>query len=235
MNLNTLLRVVLRHRIVVSAVIVITISTAWGFWISVLPSYKADATVWVIPPDRDTDGSIVNPLQGLSAKSNDIVARALALSVNSAEWRRPLGEQGFATDYIVDDGDGTSPILTISVDADDRDLAIASRDALVEAIQAELVQTQNELGVAQEDRYVARPITVLPARVQHGSRDRLVASTVLLGLLAAVAFALLLDAFERGRERPSSPRRLDDERLMAERPDGAGSNGRDSSQAPVRV
>ena len=207
MNLNTLLRVVLHHKIVVSAVIVITISTAWGFWVSVLPSYKADATVWVIPPDRATDGTQINPLQGLSAKSNDIVARALALSVNSAEWRRPLVAQGFAGDYIVDDGDGTSPILAITVEADDRDVAIASRDAVVSAISSELSQVQDELGVASEDRFVARPITVLPARVQYGSRDRLVASTVLLGLLAAIAFALLLDAFERSRQRPAPRRR----------------------------
>ncbi|MDG2112872.1 MAG: hypothetical protein P8N02_09705, partial [Actinomycetota bacterium] len=197
MNLNTLLRVVLHHKIVVSALIVITISTAWGFWVSVLPSYKTEATVWVIPPDRTVDGDSTNPLTGLAAQSNDIVARALALSVNSPEWRGPLVDQGYAPDYLVDDGDGSSPLLSILVTADDQDVALVTRDAVIEAIQQELVNTQQELGVPAEDRYVVLPVTVLPARVQYGSRDRLVASTVLLGLLAAVAVALLLDAFER--------------------------------------
>lgn len=214
MNLNTLLRVLLRHRIVVSAVIVITISTAWGFWVSVLPTYKADAHVWVIPPSRSTDGIEVNPLQGISARSNDIVARAIALSVNSAEWRRPLVAQGYSADYLVDDGDGASPILAITVTADDRDLAIASRDRVVQVISEELAQTQDELNVSQEDRFVSRIITLLPARAQYGSRDRLVASTVLLGLLAAVAFALLLDAFERSRDRPTGRRRNDGDILQ---------------------
>lgn len=206
MNLNTLLRVVLHHKIVVSALIVITISTAWGFWVSVLPSYKTEATVWVIPPDRTVDGDITNPFLGLAAKSNDIVARALALSVNSPEWSEPLTAQGYAPDYIVDDGDGDSPLLSVTVSADDRDVAVVTRDAVIAAIQEELKNTQQELGVAAEDRYVVLPITVLPARVQYGSRDRLVASTVLLGLLAAVAVALLLDAFERSRSSSTSGR-----------------------------
>ena len=94
------------------------------------------------------------------------------------------------------------------------------------------MQTQNELSVAQEDRYVARPITVLPAREQHASRDRLVASTVLLGLIAAVAFALLLDAFERGRER-SSPASTDTGALPPVGEESGNGQGRVST--PVRL
>jgi hypothetical protein len=231
MNLNTLLRVVLRHRIVVSAVIVITISTAWGFWVSVLPTYKTEATVWVIPPSRAADGTDVNPLEGIAAKANDLVARALALSVNSPEWRRPLVEQGYSGDYIIDDGDGDSPFLGVIVEAEDRELALATRDALVEALNSELTQTQDALDVSVEDRIVLDTVTLDPARVEYGSRDRLVASTVLLGLLAAVAFALLLDAFERSRDQPTSGRRGSDGP-----PDSAdGVPDRLGASAPLRV
>ncbi|GEM_PF-5389836 len=207
MNLNTLIQVLMRHRIVVSALVVITISTAWGFWVSVLPTYKSEAVVWVIPPSKDNLGNETNPFLGISAKSNDLVAKALALSVNSPEWREPLVEQGYANDYLVDDGDGDSPLLSVIVEADDRDLSLATRDAVLSSLEQELEAMQTEADAPPEDRFTVNQITVLPARVQYGTRDRLVASTVLLGLLAAVAFALLLDAFERSRDEPTNGRR----------------------------
>ena len=207
MNLNTLIQVLMRHRIVVCALVVITISTAWGFWVSVLPSYKSEAVVWVIPPSRDNVGNETNPFLGVSAKSNDLVASALALSVNSPEWREPLVEQGYASNYLVDDDDGDDPLLAVIVEADDRDLSLATRDAVLSALEQELEAMQTEASAPPEDRFMVRQITVLPAQVQYGTRDRLVASTVLLGLLAAVAFALLLDAFERSRDEPTNGRR----------------------------
>ena len=211
MSLVGLVQVMLRHWVVTVAILVITVSTGVGFWVSVEPEFEADAVVVVFPSGRTNIDELENPLEQLSSRSNSIVATVISHNVNSVRWRDDLVLEGFERRYLIDAGDGSTPTISISVTSDDRTLAAASRDRLMQALVEELEAMQDELGVTVEDRFTLYPLTVDPARALYGSRDRLVIGTTLLGIMAAIGVALVLDSIARSRGRSRTLQGVADE------------------------
>jgi Chain length determinant protein len=207
LDLATLFRVLLRQWFVVLTALLIAGSAAFGAWMTADADYRADATVTVLPPQNDVDGQPQNPYDQISAKSNADLARLLALKLNGGQYRSVIGDQGLSTNYLVDNGDSTTPILRISVDTAVAEEAQETIDALVQAVGDELYNLQNRFVQDDGALYTVDVIDRTPRPVQRfGDRTRLTLSVLILGIGAAIAVAVFADNIERAlRRRWSSP------------------------------
>jgi len=207
LDLATLIRVLLRQWFVVLTALVIAASAAFGAWVTADADYRTNASVMVLPPQLDSEGQPQNPYDQIAAPNNADLAQLLAIKLNGPQYRRAMGERGLSTNYLVDNGDATTPILTISVETQTAAQATQTLDALVLAVGDELQALQSRFVDAGGSLYTVDVLdrTPQPTR-RYGDRTRLTLSVLILGVGAAIAVAVLADNVERAlRRRWASP------------------------------
>ena len=207
MDLATLVRVLLRQWFVVLTALVIAASAAFGAWVTADADYRANASVMVLPPQLDAEGQPQNPYDEIAAPNNADLAQLLAIKLNGPQYRRAMRDRGLSGNYLVDNGDATTPILTISVETQTAAEAAETLDALVQAVGDELLALQSRFVEEGGSLYTVDVLdrTPQPTR-RYGDRTRLTLSVLVLGLGAAIAVAVLADNVERAlRRRWASP------------------------------
>jgi hypothetical protein len=197
-DLNALLRLLGRQWFVVLTALLIAASSAYGAWVTADPTYQSTATVSVLPALTDPEGQAQNPYDALGNRSTAEIAQRLTIQLNGTEWRRSIRSQGLSPEYLVDNGDGTSGILRVTVETDNPEQAQATLDAVVAGMGDELANQQGRFELPEDRRYTLDVLTAsTAARQLFGNRTRLTVSVLLLGVGAAVAVALLADNLER--------------------------------------
>jgi hypothetical protein len=197
-DLNALLRLLGRQWFVVLTALLIAASSAYGAWVTADPTYQSTATVSVLPALTDPEGQPQNPYDALGNRSTAEIAQRLTIQLNGTEWRRSIRSQGLSPEYLVDNGDGTSGILRVTVETANPEQAQATLDAVVAGMGDELANQQGRFELPEERRYTLDVLTAsTAARQLFGNRTRLTVSVLLLGVGAAVAVALLADNLER--------------------------------------
>ncbi len=192
-----LIRSVVRHWVALAVVAVVTASTACGFWMSSPPSYDTSSSFLVLAPAAEISSELSNPLTGSSFEANAVLAEALALRVNGADGRTEIERLGLSSDYELAPSDLGSPILHLRVSAADSTVAGAAADALTRLVDEGLSATQDDLGVALSVRFELRTLDVGAPVANHEARNRLVALTLAIGLLAAPALGITLDSMAK--------------------------------------
>lgn len=233
MDLNALLRLLGRQWFVVLTALLIAASSAYGAWVTADPTYQSNAVMSVLPALTDTEGQPQNPYDALGDRATAEIAQRLTIQLNGAEWRRSIRSQGLSPDYLIDNGDGTSGILRVTVETDDPEQAQATLDAVVAGMGEELANQQGRFELPAERRYTLDVLTASTGAQQlFGNRTRLTVSVLLLGVGAAVAVALLADNLERtlrdrGRARTAARTTRAPDAAGGWDPDQAGeANGR---------
>jgi hypothetical protein len=226
-DLNALLRLLGRQWFVVLTALLIAASSAYGAWVTADPTYQSNATVSVLPALTDPDGQPQNPYDALGDRATAEIAQRLTIQLNGTEWRRSIRSQGLSPEYLVDNGDGTSGILRVTVETDNPEQAQATLDAVVAGMGEELANQQGRFELPEERRYTLDVLTAsTAARQLFGNRTRLTVSVLLLGVGAAIAVALLADNLERtlrDRARARSAASTTDATEITGREGGEGS------------
>jgi len=185
--------------------------------IKVVPTnHQATGQVLLLPPSQPAPtGSRINPYLNLPSGLT-FTASLIAGAVTTLDVQRDMDAAGFSSPYSVSVVPGSGPLLVISVEDTDPSAAIATRNELIDRINAELLRIQQKEDVPETQIIIAREFGVSQqAEVLAGAKLRALAVIVALG---AILTAIVVFSVERAASR----------RLNAERsPDGpalAGSN-----------
>jgi hypothetical protein len=232
-DLNALLRLLGRQWFVVLTALLIAASSAYGAWVTADPTYQSSAVVSVLPALTSPEGQAQNPYDALGNRSTAEIAQRLTIQLNGTEWRRSIRSQGLSPEYLVDNGDGTSGILRVTVETDDPEQAQATLDAVVAGMGEELANQQGRFELPAERRYTLDVLTAsTAARQLFGNRTRLTVSVLLLGVGAAIAVALLADNLERTLRERGRAKTATQTTRAPETPAGAGPDPHDQAGEP---
>lgn len=195
---------------------ILMIAAAFAALVTVPTNYQASGQVLLLPPTKlAVQGQPVNPYLNLPG-SLTFTATLVASTIVSPEVARDLVLDGYPSEYSVSVVPGTGPLIIISVEHDDQEVALALRDELLVRIEAQVDAIQDEEEVIDTQLIEARRFNVTEeAEVLAGNRLRALGGIAALGTLLAV---LSISAAERRATRqrrnrsgdtPDPPRRRD--------------------------
>lgn len=223
MNLERALRVLLRRWLVVVIGAALSLGAAVYLYTSTAPTYIASARLLLLLPpgaeDEETDSSPFLYLpNGL-----DILARVVASGPQSSASALGFEAQGLVSAFEVD-VDPASPIIIVEVQGEDPANVIATRDAVVQALQAELERVQEEEEVPARQEASARVFAAedTPTALS-GDRRRNTLAVVAAGGLLTLLAAFGVDWLANGRTSRSLRHR--GERQGSPGPSGAQTAG----------
>lgn len=204
MDFGSALRILLRRWIIVLLGMVVTGGAVFYLSTTAPPRYQATGRMLLLLPAdaRGTEepGSPFLYLpNGLS-----VLAQIVSVAPDSKDFHRDLMDQGLSSAYDIG-VDPSSPTITVSVTGEDPDNVIATRDALVRGLQAELLQVQEEEGTPERQTAHTRVYAVEETPTQvAGNRTRsmlaVAAAGGLLTLVAVFGIDRLLE-IRKGRAR----------------------------------
>jgi hypothetical protein len=214
MDLWESLRVILRHRLVVSAVLCLTVAGVIAALVAVPPTYEMRTTLLLITPAqaaRLTDGKTppaVNPYLGFDG-SLFIAAQVMAEAMNQDRVAAGLGLGAKPLFEVLSDPTGQSPTLTVVAKADDKAKVALTLGTVVEATRRQLSDRQQAAGAPRVSWITAQEVAPpdKPTALWSG------ALRTSVGLTAAGAALAVILAF--GAE--SLTRRRESRRFEAER------------------
>lgn len=206
MDLAGLLRLLRRQWVLVSVIMLIAGSSAFLTWDRATPSFRANATMSVLPPRVNVEGVERNPFLEIASASNADIAQQLSIQLNGTDWRSRLNDEGFSPEYLVDHGDATTPVLRISIETGNRQLSIDTLEAVMDGLAEQLAAQQERFDVNGPSRFTIQTLDQTPGAVQvFGNRTRLTGAILVLGVIAAVIAAQALDNFQRSRRGEQHP------------------------------
>jgi capsular polysaccharide biosynthesis protein len=209
MHLTDALGVLLRRWIVVLAGLALTCGGCFAVLSKVEPDYQATGQMLLLlPPEATGVESPTSPFlnfqAGLSTAGSLVAGR-----VATKDAQRELAAEGLTATYAVALAPEAGPLLQITAKAKDPAVALATRDAVMERITADLASIQKEARVP-ERQIISTQIssTSKEAEVLPGSRIRALAGAGGAGLLLTLLLAF-------GIDRIATARRLRRERALA--------------------
>lgn len=189
----SMMRALVRHRVAIVAVGCLIATTSAGVWVGSTPTYVARGAVWVLPPAAGSVGSQVNPLLLAGDDAGASVATAMMFAVDGQEQRTHIESRGFSGDYRLALSPNGSTVVEITAEASGERLADATILAVGAEMAEELSRVQDEMAVPSAQRFVVRTMPGAAPVADFGSRDRLLAITLTLGLAAMPVFAMALE------------------------------------------
>lgn len=206
MDLASLLQLLRRQWVIVGLIMLVSGTSAYLTWTGASPSYRANATLSVLPPLVNVEGVPRNPYLEIASASNADLAQRLSIQLNGTTWRRQLTDEGHSPDYLVDHGDGTSPVLRANVETSERALAVSTLDAVIVGLGEELDSQQERFDINQPAKFTIDVLDQSNGAVRiYGNRTRLTGAVVVLGLIASVVGAQLLDNFQKRGKKEARP------------------------------
>jgi hypothetical protein len=196
------------------------IAAASGAAIHLVPTnYQASGSLLLLLPAEATGKSTpTNPYLNLEPGLTS-TASLIAGTVSTKDTRRELAKDGYKSKYSVALNPGTGPLLVISVEDTNPAAAIATRDAVVQRLDAELKTMQVEVDVPNRQFIHSRPSSVgKAAEALPGSKIRALAAVVGVGATLTLIFTFTFDRFrlahlvkraeKREEEQPEEPESL---------------------------
>jgi len=207
MNLVDALLLLARRWLVVILGLAATAAACYQVSEVVGPDYQASSEVlFLLPPDSTGVETPSNPLlntpEGLLT-----TASLIAGNVSTKDAERALAAQGATAEYAIALVPGAGPLLVITAKDKSPRVALATRDAVMTRVGAELDLLQAEKRVPARQLISASTSSVSSrAEVLPGSRLRAVGGTAGAGLLLTLMLAFAVDRLlrRRGRSRRGS-------------------------------
>jgi hypothetical protein len=170
-------------------------------------TYTARASVLLLPPaaERGQGGQTVriNPYRTFD-DSLRTTATVLTEVLGSDTTKASFQHRGLSTDYStelsLDD-----PMLTIEALSGRREVAGATRDALIRRARNELERRQAAAGAPIDEWITSSVVTHSGPSASSGARLRVGTTMLVLGGTLAIAFPFLVDALRERRIRTKAP------------------------------
>lgn len=197
MDFWELLKVVARRWVFALPVLLLSAVAAVLVPPTIQPTYTASATTVVVPP-ADGEPS-QNPYLALGATT---MAQAIGLSADSATAMDEVTQAGNSTSFEVTLQNSRQPILVITAQAPDPQVAVSTVEQVLGIVDAQLQERQVAAGAPPTSIYSTRLLdaAVLPVPVYEGAQ-RVRYLIIGLGVLLAVGLALLAEAVAVLRRR----------------------------------
>ena len=213
MDLMDGLRVLLRRWVIVLLGLLATTGLAAVAYTQSPQSFQTNAQLLLLLPAGAQGSELPNSPFLYLPNGLSVLASHVAVAPNTQQFRSALIEDGFDESYQVGVEAGV-PIITISVVGGQPDGVIATRDALIERIGAELDRVQDEESVPDRQRAHIRTAGLNESAQAMGG-DKLQRA---LGVLALGGLLTLVVAFSVDRRRPAIPQpsRADQRHLRSE-------------------
>jgi hypothetical protein len=185
MDVWSLTRAALRRWYVLLPALLITALLTSSAGNSAAPEYETTGAALMVPPAVAAD--VVNPY---SSSSGPEVLRTI---VSGSAVRGRLAAQGLESGYELTITSRT-PIFNITVRSEDRQRALGTGAAVIEALRQELTSAQADFGVPPSAMATVQVIDAPDTVTSVGSGAvRIKAVVALLGVIGSVALAVTFD------------------------------------------
>lgn len=205
MDFFDVVRLILRQWLVCVIGILVVVAGAAGVMFMVPTNYQASGQlVLLLPPSAAGPEKKVNPYLNLDANMT-LTASLVASSVTIPGVQKEMEAAGFTSSYSVALTPGSGPVLVISSEDTDPQMAVKTRDEVMKRIQAELTALQTEAQAPEAQVIYTQPVAS-PARADPlpGSKVRALAVVGGLGLIITLLFAVALDRRRGARSKAST-------------------------------
>ena len=163
------------------------------------PDYKAEASVVFTAPARKVVNGQEQPFKNQYANDTKTLAAAVYRQITNADQHRTLEEDGFSPRYelVLDQ---FSAIMDIEVTATSQEQAIDTANQLISETDRNALAIQRQ-SRPPEDELVRVDKIYLPvdAELVPGSKSRVMATVLLLGLVAAASAAFMVESLATRR------------------------------------
>jgi hypothetical protein len=194
----------LRRRWITAVIGVLTTAATLGLVLhAVQPTYQASSQVMLLlPPEPpEPDQPPVNPYLNLSAGMGTTAA-LLAGMVTTKDVTRQLGELGLDAEYTVVLVAGAGPVLEITSTGSSPRVALGTRDAVMDLVDADLARIQAEADVPPSTiMTTTRPTVSTEAEPLHGRVLQAGVATAVGGMVLTMLLCLAGDRLVRLRAR----------------------------------
>jgi hypothetical protein len=199
-DLLTTIRIMLARWYVLVPALLATGVAAFGVMSAVAPAYQAQGSVVLLAPANKTiDPTAVNPYIGVGL---GVVADVLAQVTMSEATATKLEARGATAEYEVGTGLEGGPILNVTATSPDERTALRTATAVIAGMRADLARRQQAEGAPRESWISAVTVT----RPDHatkmmGSKIRVLAAVLALGLAATIGLTFMAENVAEGRRR----------------------------------
>ena len=163
------------------------------------PDYKAEASVVFTAPARKVVNGQEQPFKNQYANDTKTLAAAVYRQITNADQHRTLDEDGFSPRYelVLDQ---FSAIMDIEVTATSQEQAIDTANQLISETDRNALAIQRQ-SRPPEDELVRVDKIYLPvdAELVPGSKSRVMATVLLLGLVAAASAVFMVESLATRR------------------------------------
>ncbi|WNV76011.1 hypothetical protein [Geodermatophilus sp. DSM 44513] len=206
MDLLDIARILMRRWYIALPLCIATVAVALAVRAGVSPGYTVTSNVLVLPPSAtrvqtDNGFEVVpsNPLLGFSG-STLTAAQALALLGSAPDFQERATEGSDVAAYSVVASE-RQPIITISVESQDRQDALDTGQRVIDELDSELAQQQP---TAQQEQRLALYTLTSPAVTAADSAPlRALVISLAVGLLLTLAVSVLVDGILTRYRRPN--------------------------------
>lgn len=216
MDLGSLVGVLLRRWVVVLLGLVMTVGLSLFLYTSIPPSHQATARILLLlPANAQSSGEVEqigSPFLYLPPGLT-VLARVVVSAPASREFLAEMEAKGLTSAFEVG-VDFTEPIISVSVEGQSPDRVLATRDAVLDAIEAELLRVQTEVQTPTQQFAQAKIFaTEDTPELLSGSRTRGSLSAVVAGGLVTLLVTLAVDRriqLLKGRRTKSANNQVED-------------------------
>jgi capsular polysaccharide biosynthesis protein len=202
MDFLTAIRVMLARWYVLVPALLATGVAAFGVMSAVAPAYQVETSVVLLAPTSnptEPNATPGNPYLGLGL---EVVADVLTKVTMSEATAAKLEAKGATADYDVGTGIEGGPILNVLVTSPDQRMAKRTAEAVIAQIRDELARRQQAQG-APKKSWISAVTVTRPDRatVMMGSKIRVLAAVLALGLAATIGLTFTAENIAEGRRR----------------------------------
>lgn len=229
------LKLLARRWVVVVVGVLLTAGAGFAVMKMVPTTYQASSQMLILlPPEASGRTTPTNPYLNLQP-GQTTTASLVAGTITTKDSQLAMVKAGFPSSYSVALIPGAGPLLVITTKDTDPKAALATRNAVMDRVDAELAQIQSEVSVPKRQMMHTSRSSVSGADVLPGSRLRALMATTAAGGLLILLVAFSLDRL-LGRRRATSEVTQDDgsddgASRNPERPKGPARNGRPKGPA----
>jgi hypothetical protein len=229
MDLLSSARIIWRHKWVVAGLLVLTVVVAFVIGGGIKPTYKTSGQMVLLPPTgvdptattvpanpavTDPTAKSFNPF--LSAQGLGVLANAAVVVVNDKQSVDRIVAAGGLDTFVLAAGDqGGGSFITLDVTGSVEAKVLSTYSLVADAYKAEISRQQDLVGVQAKDQTQANPlVTPKEASKDVGSRVQAMLIILLLGGIAAIGAAFLLQSILDGRARAKADQAAGEHELL---------------------
>jgi hypothetical protein len=197
--LTDTLGVLLRRWLLVGVGLALTLGVSYHSATGVGTDYQASGQLVLLLP-ADAEGVVpMNPYLNLQ-EGMSTAGALVASELMTPDAEATFVARGLTAEYDLALSPGTGPVVLVTAKSKDPQLALATRDAVIAAVQSHLATLQQDRGIPQRQLISAQPSNVpLQAEALPGSKLRALVGTAATGGLLVLLGSFVLDRFARVR------------------------------------